>query len=733
MITIKDIAKRAGVAQGTVSNVLNDKGNVSSEKIKQVMDAALALGYIPNERAKFLRKGQTNVLAVILPNIRSKQYVDFYLSFKHYAELHNFSVLVQLTNDNNNETEIAAVQQLRSYMVNGIAVISSFQNHSKNNPYTNEDGSLTESEQLLFVDRRVSFSNHYIGFNYELAGQALAQKALKEKYTNITVLTGSLQLPNEAAFYQGFSKTIAHHNCNVQYVETDGYRKLPNIMHIFEGTAPQAVFVSNYGFTENVKDIYNSFFFQKELPIYTVSPLYTMPENDYIKYELNYRKLGATAAKQLIDVIQNGKTLDETILEPSGFRNWHAHIITAPSKEPLNVLTLDSPSAYNMRQVSQLYTQKTGTPVHITIYSYDEMYEAFSTMNQSSVFDVLRLDVTWLSWFAERILQPLEYIDPSVEKDLDSFIPGIAQHYSWVNNHIYALPATPSLQMLFYRKDLLESPICKRMYWEEYKQELQVPTTFDEFNQIASFFTHSLHPASPVKYGTTMTLGSTGVASSEYLARLFSHQDHLYGTDGKVNLQSDISIKSLEELIAVKNFSNPQYSSWWTNTASSFAKGEAAMAILYSNYASDILNSKSKVIGNIGYAVIPGNNPQIGGGSLGVSKYTKRPEEALSFIRWMCSEPISSARTVLGSVSPCKLSYDNFDIITTYPWLSCAEESFISARGRRVPELVNNPFDERKFLSILGMAVKNTYSGVQSAADALKNAQKLYEESFHSN
>ena len=49
MTTIKDIAKAAGVAQGTVSNVLNGKGNVSSEKIRQVMDAASALGYVPNE------------------------------------------------------------------------------------------------------------------------------------------------------------------------------------------------------------------------------------------------------------------------------------------------------------------------------------------------------------------------------------------------------------------------------------------------------------------------------------------------------------------------------------------------------------------------------------------------------------------------------------------------------------------------------------------------------------
>ncbi len=134
MVTIKDIAKYAGVAQGTVSNVLNGKGNVSSEKIKLVMDAALILGYIPNERAKFLRKGQSNLLGVILPNLRSKQYIDFYLSFKHYAESQNYSVLLELNNDNNRDTEINAIQQLRSYMACGIATFTCFKNKNEITP-----------------------------------------------------------------------------------------------------------------------------------------------------------------------------------------------------------------------------------------------------------------------------------------------------------------------------------------------------------------------------------------------------------------------------------------------------------------------------------------------------------------------------------------------------------------------------------------------------------------------
>ena len=329
MVTIKDIAKYAGVAQGTVSNVLNGKGNVSSEKIKQVMDAALSLGYIPNESAKFLRKGQTNLLGVILPNIRSKQYVDFYLSFKYYAESHNYNVLLQLTNDDNHDAEINAVQQIRSYMACGIATISSFNDSNKPNPYILDNNILNNTEKCLFVDRKTPFSNFFIGFDYEKAGAELAQKAIENNYTSICLLTASLTLPNEADFYRGFMRIISSNTCTVKHVQTDMYRRMQNIIHIFNSSHPQAVFISNYGFAESVKDIYSTFYNTTKLPIYTVSPLFTLPENDFVKYELNYRRLGSIAAEMLVNCIKNPDyKFAPQFLESSGFLNWHANIIT---------------------------------------------------------------------------------------------------------------------------------------------------------------------------------------------------------------------------------------------------------------------------------------------------------------------------------------------------------------------------------------------------------------------
>ena len=64
MATIKDIAEAAGVSRGTVSNVLNGRDVVSSEKIQKVMKVVEEMGYSINEKAQNLRKGSAKLLGV---------------------------------------------------------------------------------------------------------------------------------------------------------------------------------------------------------------------------------------------------------------------------------------------------------------------------------------------------------------------------------------------------------------------------------------------------------------------------------------------------------------------------------------------------------------------------------------------------------------------------------------------------------------------------------------------
>ncbi|MEX6161299.1 LacI family DNA-binding transcriptional regulator [Proteus mirabilis] len=68
MATIKDIAKLAGVSHGTVSNVLNKRGNVSVEKIEAVYQAAKQMGYQLNTQAQLLRTNRSHKIAIYYPN-----------------------------------------------------------------------------------------------------------------------------------------------------------------------------------------------------------------------------------------------------------------------------------------------------------------------------------------------------------------------------------------------------------------------------------------------------------------------------------------------------------------------------------------------------------------------------------------------------------------------------------------------------------------------------------------
>ena len=70
-ITVKDVAKKAGVATSTVSRVINDHPSISEstkKKVRKVMDD---LGYVPNMTARTLGKRISSAIGVILPPLDS--------------------------------------------------------------------------------------------------------------------------------------------------------------------------------------------------------------------------------------------------------------------------------------------------------------------------------------------------------------------------------------------------------------------------------------------------------------------------------------------------------------------------------------------------------------------------------------------------------------------------------------------------------------------------------------
>ena len=76
MVTIYDVAKRAGVSKTLVSRVLNNQSGVSPESRSRIKEAMKELHYKPNTLARSLVLQRTNVVGVILDSLTEQYFFD---------------------------------------------------------------------------------------------------------------------------------------------------------------------------------------------------------------------------------------------------------------------------------------------------------------------------------------------------------------------------------------------------------------------------------------------------------------------------------------------------------------------------------------------------------------------------------------------------------------------------------------------------------------------------------
>ncbi|RAO32643.1 Catabolite control protein [Micromonospora noduli] len=82
-VSIRDVALRAGVSVGTVSNVLNGRTSVAAATRRRVLDAITGLGYIRNDSARQLRAGRSRTVAMVALDLSN----PFFTDVMHGAEL----------------------------------------------------------------------------------------------------------------------------------------------------------------------------------------------------------------------------------------------------------------------------------------------------------------------------------------------------------------------------------------------------------------------------------------------------------------------------------------------------------------------------------------------------------------------------------------------------------------------------------------------------------------------
>ncbi|QNK56542.1 LacI family DNA-binding transcriptional regulator [Paenibacillus sp. PAMC21692] len=94
MVTLKDVAKLAGVAPITVSRVINEPHTVKEQTRSKVQQAIEQLGYSPNQLARGLATNQSNMIGVVVSNIANPYYADYILGIETKAKQFGKSVVI---------------------------------------------------------------------------------------------------------------------------------------------------------------------------------------------------------------------------------------------------------------------------------------------------------------------------------------------------------------------------------------------------------------------------------------------------------------------------------------------------------------------------------------------------------------------------------------------------------------------------------------------------------------
>jgi LacI family transcriptional regulator len=121
-VTIKDVAKMAGVSVASVSRALNGHTNVTPDTSERIMHAARELHYIPNGAARSLITRRTQTIGALLPDLHGAFFSELVRGIDLAAREHGQHLLVSSSHDNAEEAA-ASLRAMRG-RVDGLLLMT---------------------------------------------------------------------------------------------------------------------------------------------------------------------------------------------------------------------------------------------------------------------------------------------------------------------------------------------------------------------------------------------------------------------------------------------------------------------------------------------------------------------------------------------------------------------------------------------------------------------------------
>lgn len=250
MTTISKVAARAGVSRTTVSHVLNHAERVSKSMRERVMQAIDELGYVPNPQAQSLRTGRTNIIAMLIPDIRNPFYPELVKTAQSVLEAEGFDMLIFNTDvpgGHSQEHGREYLRQMRRKRVDGL-IVGDFALHGMHDDIIGLD------LPTVFIGHLPNHAVDSVKLDDFGGGYLMGEFFARKGYKRVAQVTGPSFFAEAMARADGFEQGLRDNGVEVipqlryegTYLAPSGVASVDWLVETAGGSLPDAIFYSNY-------------------------------------------------------------------------------------------------------------------------------------------------------------------------------------------------------------------------------------------------------------------------------------------------------------------------------------------------------------------------------------------------------------------------------------------------------------------------------------------------------
>lgn len=203
-LTLRDVSEASGVSEMTVSRVLRGRGDVSEATRDKVLEAAKALGYVPNRIAGALASQRVNLVAVIIPSLSNMVFPEVLSGISEVLEETRLQPVVGVT-DYSRDKEERVLYEMLSWRPSGV-IIAGLE-HSEASRAMLAASAIPVVE---IMDADGTPVDNVVGISHRRAGAQMAEAILKDGFRHIAFLGTQMSQDHRARKrFEGFTETLA--------------------------------------------------------------------------------------------------------------------------------------------------------------------------------------------------------------------------------------------------------------------------------------------------------------------------------------------------------------------------------------------------------------------------------------------------------------------------------------------------------------------------------------------